>query len=126
LATASPLVDVFSAPTEGAGVGELFDLKKSARVFFGEGDGATLGDASDFFFRSCFAGEAEASGAADGEASAAAFALRPFFGLGDGDASVEAAGEAPVSAVAVAFLCDLCLAGEAEASGEADASGDCA
>jgi hypothetical protein len=90
---------VFAGAAAGAaGLSELFGLKKSASVFFtGEGDGVIVG-----------------------EAAAEALALRLCFSAGEGDASVPAAGEA--LAVASAFLCDLCLAGDADASGD----GDCA
>ena len=87
------------APVEvaAAGLGEFFGLKKSANVFF--------------------AGEADGLAIAAGEGDI--FALRLRLAAGEGDASsVAAAGEALV--VASVFLCDLCLAGDADASGEGD------
>ena len=86
----------------GAGLTELFGLKRSARVFFaGDGDGVTVG-----------------------ETAAAVLPLRARFGLGEaeGDSAVE--GDAVSSAgeaVAAAFLDTRCLlAGEGDSVGEGD------
>jgi hypothetical protein len=70
-----------------AGLAEVCGLKKSASVFFaGEGDGLTTG-----------------------EAAAVVFAFRPRLAVGEGEASVPAAGDA----VASAFLCVRCFVGDA-------------
>jgi hypothetical protein len=106
----------------GDGLTELFGLKKSARVFFaGDGDGVKVGEtaAVRLALRPRFsAGEGDASVAAgEGEVSAVVFfVLRACFSAGEGDASVVAAGEA----VASAFLCVRCFAGDGDAVGEGD------
>lgn len=94
-----------------AGLAELFGLKKSASVFFaGDADGLAAGEvavaAVVFFLCSFFAGEADASAAAvaAGDASVLALALRLFFGLAAGEASVPAAGDSLASAEAPFFL----------------------
>lgn len=104
MATDSPFVEVLPGATDPVGVGELFDLKKSAKVFFGDGDGATVGEAAAVAFVLCFfsAGEAEAAADAAGEASVVAFAFFERL-AGEGDASAAlASGDAAV--VASAFL----------------------
>lgn len=90
---------VVEVPVAGAaaGLAEVFGLKKSASVFF--------------------AGEADGLATAAGEGDI--FALRVCFAAGEGDASsVAAAGE--VLLVASVFLCDLCLPGDGDASGDGD------
>jgi hypothetical protein len=113
LATASALVaPVAAGAPAAAGLAEVFGLKKSASVFAGEGDGLTAGAvAVVFVFRPPLAaGEAEtAAPAGDGEASAVVFAFRPRLAAGEAEASVPAAGDA----VASAFLCVRCFAGDA-------------
>ena len=111
---------VVAGAAEGDGLIELFGLKKSARVFFaGDGDGATVGETAAVFFplRAYFsAGEGDAS-VTPGEGEVAAvvfFVLRVRFSAGEGDASIGAAGEA----VASAFLCVRCFAGEGDAAGD--------
>jgi hypothetical protein len=96
-------------------------LKKSARVFAGEGDGLRAAAvAVVFVFRPPLAaGEAETA-APDGEGSAVVFVLRPRLAAGEGEASVTAAGDA----VASAFLCVRCFAGDA--AGDSAGVGDCA
>ena len=80
----------------GAGLTELFGLKKSARVFFaGDGDGVTVGETAAVFFslRARFAlGEAEGDSALEGDAAssadeavAAAFLDTRCFFAGEGD-----------------------------------------
>ena len=79
---------------------EVFGLKKSASVFFaGDGDGVTVG-----------------------ATAAVVFLLRACFSAGEGDAAVVAAGEGEVAAAAVAsaFLCARCFAGEGDAVGVGD------
>jgi len=103
-----------------AGVGEVFGLNKSAKVFLaGEAVGAAAAGVviADFFreaFEAGSTGAGEALAAAAGAAVAAAF-LRDFF-AGEADASAAGDSLAPGEASA-AFLRDF-LAGEAEASGE--------
>jgi hypothetical protein len=117
---------VFAAAVAGAaeaeGLVEVFGLKKSASVFFaGDADGATVGEAAAFALRPCFSvGEGDASVAVSGEGEvvAAAFALCLRISAGEGDASVPAAGEALV--LASDFLCVLCLAGDGDSVGEGD------
>ena len=111
--------DVFAAPSvTGAVVGAALAV------------GATLaiGDTSAFaFFRDFFAGDADASAAGEavpaGEASAAAsFFLRAFF-AGEAEASAppaEALASGEAAALASAFLCDLCLAGDSAGDGDGD------
>jgi hypothetical protein len=107
---------------EVEGLAEVFGLKKSASVFFaGEGDGAPVGEtaAVPFVLRPCFSvGEGDASVAVPAEGAPVVFALRVRFSAGEGDASLAAAGEAV--ALASAFLCALCLAGDADAVGDGD------
>jgi len=113
---------VAAGATVAAGLAEVFGLKKSANVFFaGEGDGLTVAEAVvAFVFRPPLAaGEAvTAAPAGDGEASAAVFAFRLCLAAGEGEASVTAAGDA----VASAFLCVRCFAGDAagDSAGEGD------
>ena len=126
---AEPVVAVADG-AEGDALAELFGLKKSARVFFaGDGDGLTIGEAAAaaFSLRARFAaGEGEASivAAGEGEASAAAFfSLRARFGLGEAcrDSALEGdADSSVVEAVAAAFLCVRCFAGEGDSAGEGD------
>lgn len=114
---------VAAGATAAAGLDEVFGLKKSASVFAGEGDGLTAGAiAAVFVFRPPLpAGEAEtAAPAGEGEASAVVFAFRPRLAAGEGEASVTAAGDA----VASAFLCVRCFAGDA--AGDSAGAGDCA
>ena len=117
---------VVAGAAEGDGLTELFGLKKSARVFFvGDGDGVPVGETAAVFFplRACFsAGEGDASvTAGEGELSAVVFfVLRVRFSAGEGDASIGAAGEA----VASAFLCVRCFAGEGDATGDSPGAGD--
>lgn len=89
----------------GAGLIELFGLKKSARVFFaGDGDAVTVGEAAAVVFplRARFAlGEAEGDSALEGDA-------------------VPSAGEA----VSAAFLCVRCFAEEGDAAGDPLGVGD--
>ena len=126
------------AAVAGAGVGELFGLKKSDSVFFsGEADGLTAGEAAAvaFVLRACFPvgeGEASVAAAGEGEAEAVVFILRVVFEAGSiggwvvAAAETVAAGEASVAAAA-AFLRDFfageggaaAVAGEALAAGEA-------
>lgn len=123
-ATVSALVaPVLAGAAAAAGLAEVFGLKKSARVFAGEGDGLRAGAvAVVFVFRPPLAaGEAEtAAPAGDGEGSAVVFVLRPRLAAGEGEASVTAAGDA----VASAFLCVRCFAGDA--AGDSAGVGDCA
>ncbi len=104
-ATASVPVEVFAeAGAFAAGVGVLFDLKKSERVLCGDGDALAAGEASapSFFFRDFLAGDASAvAGLAAGEASAASFFFRDFL-AGDASAAALASGEA--AGLASAFL----------------------
>jgi len=123
------------AAAAGAGVGELFGLKKSDSVFFsGEADGLTAGEAAAFVFvlRACFsAGEGDASAAAtDGDGVAKLVFFRAPFDAGSSGGWVVAAGEAlaagEASVAAAAFLRDF-FAGEGGASavaGEAPAAGE--
>jgi hypothetical protein len=124
-------VEAAPAVVGATGLGDVFGLNKSPKVFFaGEGDGVTNGDTPGIavFFRAPFdagsingwvVGAGETLGAA-GEAAVAAAALLRDFLAGEGDASA-AAGEAPVageaSVVAAAFLRDF-LAGEADGDGD--------
>jgi len=118
-------VVVVAGAAEAEGLAELFGLKKSANVFFaGEADGlaADAGEAAAFALRPCFAaGEGEASVvvSAAGEVAAVVFALWPRF---EGDASAPAAGEALASGDALVaasvFLCDLCLPGDGVGVGD--------
>jgi hypothetical protein len=127
VAVAAPLVlveEVVAGAVEDEGLAEVFGLKKSESVFFaGEGDGATVGEtaAAPFALRPRFSvGEADDSVAApaEGDVAAVVFVLRVRFSAGEGDASLAAAGEE--AALASAFLCDLCLAGDGDAVGEDD------
>lgn len=113
---------VAAGAAAAAGLAEVFGLKKSARVFAGEGDGVRAGAAVVFVFRPPLAaGEAEtAAPAGDGEDSAVVFVLRARLTAGEGEASVTAAGDA----VASAFLCVRCFAGDA--AGDSAGVGDCA
>ena len=107
--------------TAATGLAEVFGLKKSASVFAGEGDGLTArAVAVVFAFRPPLAaGEAETAAlAGDGEGSAAVFVLRSCLAAGEGEASVTAAGDA----VASAFLCVRCFAGDA--AGDSAGVGD--
>jgi hypothetical protein len=126
-------VEAAPAVVGATGLGDVFGLNKSPKVFFaGEGDGVTDGDTPGIavFFRAPFdagstngwvVGAGETLGAA-GEATVAAAALLRDFLAGEGDASA-AAGEAPVagedSVVTAAFLRDF-LAGEADGDGDSD------
>jgi hypothetical protein len=104
------LVEVLPDATDGAGVGELFDLKKSPKVFFGDGDGVTVGEAAVVAFVLCFfsAGEAEGEAAAAdaaGETSVVAFVfLARLAGDGDASAAAEALASGEAAVVASAFL----------------------
>lgn len=105
-----------------AGLAEVWGLNKSASVFLaGEGDGLTAGAAAAavFVFRPALAtGEAEtAAPAGGGDASVVVFAFRPRLAVGEGEASVPAAW-----AVASAFLCVRCFAGDA--AGDSAGAGD--
>lgn len=122
-----------------AGLGELFGLNKSARVFFGEAAGLAVGEAADagvaiaVFLRAALdagsvtgwvvaAGEALAAGEASAIAAAFSF-LRDFF-AGEADVSGLVPGEAS-AAVSSFFLRDF-LAGDADvsAAGDSLAAGD--
>jgi hypothetical protein len=124
------------AAAAGAGVGELFGLKKSDSVFFsGEADELTAGEAAAvaFVLRACFPvgeGEASVAAAGEGEAEAVVFILRVVFEAGSIGGWVVAAAEAlaagEASVAAAAFLRDF-FAGEGGASavaGEALAAGE--
>ena len=100
VATAVAAVSVFVelVVVAGAGLIELFGLKKSARVFFaGDGDAVTVGEAAAVVFplRARFAlGEAEGGSALEGDAApsageavAAAFLETRCFFAGEGDAA---------------------------------------
>jgi hypothetical protein len=125
-------VEAAPAVVGATGLGDVFGLNKSPKVFFaGEGEGVTDGDTPGIavFFRARFdagsingwvVGAGETLGAA-GEAAVAAAALLRDFLAGEGDASA-VAGEASVareaSVVAAAFLRDF-LAGDGDASAAA-------
>jgi len=117
-------VVVVAGAAAAAGLAEVFGLKKSASVFFaGEGEGLTAAGAAVVFvfLPPLAAGEAEtAAPAGDGEACTVVFAFRPRLAAGEGEASVAAAGDA----VASAFLCVRCFAGDA--AGDSAGVGDCA
>jgi len=107
------------AAAAGAGVGELFGLKKSDSVFFsGEADGLTASEAAAFVFvlRACFS-------ATDGDGVAKLVFFRPPFDAGSSGGWVVAAGEAlaagEASVAAAAFLRDF-FAGEGGASAAPD------
>lgn len=112
LAFAEVVDVVVAGATEGAGLAELFGLKKSASVFFaGEADVVGEAAAVAFALRPCFsAGEGDAAVVAAGEGEVAAslsglenvFVLRVRFSAGEGDSVVAAAGEAVL--LASAFL----------------------
>ena len=83
---------VAAGATAATGLAEVFGLKKSASVFAGEGDGLTAA------------------------AAAVVFVFRPPLAAGEAEASV--AGDA----VASAFLCVRCFAGDP--AGDSAGAGD--
>jgi hypothetical protein len=128
----------FAPAAAAAGVGELFGLNKSAKVFFsGDADAAGAAAVAGVVIAVLFRALLEAGSVADwavgcaaaagdalaaGDASVFAF-LRDFL-AGDADASAAtgdafSAGEASV----LAFLRDF-LAGDAAAAGDSPAAGD--
>ena len=120
---------VVAGAAEGDALTELFGLKKSPRVFFaGDGDGVTIGEAAfaAFSLRARFSaagGEDSVAAAGEGAVAATPFSLRARFGLGEacGDSAVEGdAVSSVLEAVAAAFLCVRCFAGEGDSAGEGD------
>ena len=92
------------AAAEGEALTGRLGLKKSPSVFFaGDGDGVTAREA------------------------AAGFSLRARFALGEAEGDSVPEGEVPSSAgeaVAAAFLCVRCFAGEGDAAGDSFGVGD--
>jgi hypothetical protein len=129
-------VAVAAAPdaAEGDALTELLGLKKSASVFFaGDGDEVTVGETAAvvLLLRACFSvgdGEASAVAAGEGEVSpVAVFSLRARFPFGEAEGDSALEGDAAPSAgeaVAAAFLCVRCFAGEGDAAGDPLGVGD--
>jgi hypothetical protein len=124
LAAPSDFVVVAAA----AGLVELFGLKKSASVFFGDpaglaaGDVAVAGLAIAAFLRDFLAGDADASAAVllAGEVSAAAVSFSFFRDFFAGEADASADGDSPAAGDASVFALRECLAGDPAAVGLGD------
>ena len=129
LATASD----FAVAAAAAGLGELFGLNKSAKVFFGEAAGLAAGEAAvagvaiaTFFLALFDAGSVSVWPVAAGDALAAAEGagvgddfFRDFF-VGEAEAAAAGLVAGDVSLAAFSFFFFVFFAGEAELSAAGD------